>query len=47
VIIALDQRLGDAIAEEVNVLDAELYVYVTSSVGGAPPRAASSAPTYF
>ena len=35
-----------AIAEEVNVLDAELCVYVTSSVGGAPPRAASSAPTY-
>ena len=46
VIIALDQRLGDAIAEEVNVLDAELCVYETSSVRGAPPRAAASAKYY-
>jgi hypothetical protein len=47
VLIALIiKRLGDAIVEKVNVLDAELCVYVTSSVGGAPPRAASYVPTY-
>ena len=46
VIMHTIKRLGDAIVLEVNVLNAELCVYVTSSVGGAPRRTASSAPTY-